>query len=92
MWFEIAPDQHDCGVAKLTPKQSFAKVLRDARKKAGLTQERLAEAADVHLNYIGLLERGQRSPSLDVMLRIAKALDMRFATLSAAIESRMNRG
>jgi transcriptional regulator with XRE-family HTH domain len=39
-----------------------------------LSQEALAEKADLHPTYIGLLERGQRTPGIDVAERIAKAL------------------
>lgn len=40
----------------------------------GLSQEKLAELADVHRNHIGLLERGLRSPTVDVLTRVANAL------------------
>ncbi len=50
--------------------------LRKARLKAGLTQEQLAERAKLHPTYIGLLERNKRSPSLDVFLRLCKAMSI----------------
>ena len=44
------------------------------RKTLGLSQEKLAELADVADNYIALIETGRRFPSVKVLERIAKAL------------------
>jgi transcriptional regulator with XRE-family HTH domain len=44
------------------------------RKEAGLSQEKLAERADLHPNYIGEVERGEKTISVDALLRISKAL------------------
>ena len=51
--------------------------IRELRLKAGMSQEALAEAANLHRNMIGLLERGQRSASLQTMVKVAKALKVR---------------
>jgi DNA-binding XRE family transcriptional regulator len=48
--------------------------LRDVRKAAGVSQERLAEKADLHPNYIGEVERGEKNVSVDALVRIAAAL------------------
>ena len=45
------------------------------RKK--FTQEHLAEILNVSPNYVGRLERGQHSPSLDKIDKIATALDIK---------------
>jgi len=42
-----------------------------------LTQERLAEKVDLNPVYVGQIERGFRVPTVDVLLRIAKALKVR---------------
>jgi len=39
-----------------------------------LTQEDLAERADVHRYYLAAVETGQRNPTLDVIVKIAKGL------------------
>jgi len=52
----------------------FGRVLRQVREEKKLTQEKLAELADVDRTYIYRLENGKRSPSLSIILRIAKAL------------------
>ena len=48
--------------------------VRALRIAKGMTQERLAFAAELDLTYIGGIERGRRNPSLLAMARIADAL------------------
>ena len=55
---------------------ALGREIRRYRKAKGLSQEALAERADLHLNYIGLLERGQRNPSFLTLLDLARALDI----------------
>ena len=50
--------------------------IRILRKAAGLTQEQLAEAADMSVNFIGYVERGQRAPSIQTLEQIAQALNV----------------
>jgi len=50
--------------------------VRRLRLERGLTQEQLAVDADIDLTYLGGVERGKRNPSLDVMVRIAAALEV----------------
>jgi len=52
----------------------FAKNMRKYRKKAKLTQEKLAELCDTDHRYIGQIETGLRCPSLEYVERIATAL------------------
>jgi transcriptional regulator with XRE-family HTH domain len=47
------------------------------RTKAGFSQEALAEKADVHPNYIGRIERGECAPTVETLLKIARALNLR---------------
>lgn len=46
-----------------------------------MSQEKLAEKANLHHNYIGELERGEKAASIDTMLKIAKALGVRVRDL-----------
>jgi transcriptional regulator with XRE-family HTH domain len=48
--------------------------IRRFRVAKGLSQERLAFAANIDLTYMGGIERGKRNPSLLVMIGIADAL------------------
>lgn len=54
--------------------REFGTRVRALRKKRGLTQEKLAEAAALHENYISRLESGEQEPGLFVILRLARAL------------------
>ncbi len=56
--------------------QLFGRRLRELRKARGLTQESLAEAADLSGNYISDLELGLKVPSLTILVRLSEALDI----------------
>jgi XRE family transcriptional regulator, regulator of sulfur utilization len=55
--------------------------IRAYRNQAGLTQEKLAEKADLHHNFIGEVERGNMETSLTSLLKIAKALKVKVRDL-----------
>ena len=57
-------------------KEIFAANLKENRRKKGLTQEKLAETADISLRYIAMLELGKSFPSGDMLEKLAKALDI----------------
>jgi len=50
----------------------FGARLSARRRAAGLSQAELAEAVDLTSNYVSLLERGQKLPTLDTLVRLAK--------------------
>jgi len=52
-------------------------VVRKLREARGLTQEELAERAEVSATYVGFVERGDNVPTLTIILQIAKALGVR---------------
>ncbi len=58
----------------LTALRMFGQNVRELRKNLSLTQEQLAEVCERHPIYISELERGIKSPSLDSILRICRAL------------------
>lgn len=63
------------GGRRLDPKtRSILTRLKKAREARELSQAAVAELAEVETSYIGLLERQQRVPSLDVLFRIAEAV------------------
>ena len=57
--------------------------LQKARKRAGLTQETLAFEAGVDRTYISQLEHDKKSPTLEVLFRISKALGVKASVLIA---------
>jgi transcriptional regulator with XRE-family HTH domain len=54
----------------------FGQTVREHRKAKGMTQEELAEKADLAPKMVSLIERFQRNPSLNVADSIAQALSM----------------
>jgi transcriptional regulator with XRE-family HTH domain len=56
--------------------ESFGEHLRTLRKAKGLTQVALAYRGEFNRNYIGMLERGERNPSLKNLKRLADALNI----------------
>ena len=50
--------------------------IRKYRKLAELTQEELAEKVGINPVYMGQIERGYKVPTVDVLLRIARALNV----------------
>ena len=55
--------------------------IRTHRRNLKLSQEKLAEKADLHHNYIGDIERGEENVSVDALARIAGALKVRLSDL-----------
>jgi transcriptional regulator with XRE-family HTH domain len=57
-------------------RETFAQNLKINRRKSGLSQEKLAEKADVSTHYIAILEIARSFPTSEVLERIARALDI----------------
>ncbi|MCB1483338.1 MAG: helix-turn-helix transcriptional regulator [Hyphomicrobiaceae bacterium] len=62
-------------------REVFARNLRTARLARGLSQEELAHRADIDRTYISSLERGVYNASIDVVGRLAKALEIEASEL-----------
>jgi len=65
---------------------TFSKALREARKKAGLSQQDLATKAVVNIGSLGKLERGDTAPGLDMVARLADSLGITVEELVAGHE------
>jgi transcriptional regulator with XRE-family HTH domain len=70
--------------ARVQEAQLFGRRLRELRQSRDLTQEALAEAADLSGNYISDLELGLKVPSLTIIVRLSHALDVASADLLTA--------
>ncbi len=55
----------------------LGRAIRKYRKRAQLSIEALAEKADLHHNYVGELERGEKAASIDTLVKISKGLGIR---------------
>src|SRR5262245_58819895 len=58
--------------------------IRSLRERLGLTQEAFAERAGISVSFASLLERGERSPSYETLVQLARALDLSLAELFGA--------
>ena len=65
---------------------AFGLVLKKHRKAKGLSQELLAEKADIHPIYVGMIERSLRNPSLNVAQGIADGLGLSLTQMVAEAE------
>jgi DNA-binding XRE family transcriptional regulator len=57
-------------------KESFPAGLRKRREELGLTQQELADIADLTVTAVAMIERGERAPNLDTAARLCWALDV----------------
>ncbi|MBQ1749905.1 MAG: helix-turn-helix transcriptional regulator [Lachnospiraceae bacterium] len=55
---------------------AFGKRVAELRRNAGYSQEQFAFKCDVDRTYIGTIERGEKSPTLNTIEKIALALEM----------------
>ena len=62
--------------SRLHYRRSVGEKIRHYRKQADFTQEKLAEKADLHHNFIGEVERGNMDISLGSLVKIAHALSV----------------
>ncbi len=65
--------------------KAFGDTVRALRESKGIAQEALALAADMDRSYLGRLERGEKQPSLDVVFRVAAALEVEAHKLVAKV-------
>ena len=66
--------------------ESFGKVLCRLRKEKGFSQESFGFKAGLHRTYISQLERGLKSPSLNILSRICEALGIPMSQFVSMIE------
>ncbi len=62
-------------------RRLLGEAIRAKRKAAAFTQEKLAERAELSAIFISRIERGKESPSVDNLVRIANALNLRVQDL-----------
>lgn len=67
--------------------EKFGQNLRNLRTQKDLTQEKLAELADCHSNFIRYVETGKRSPTLQKIVKIADALECDVSVLFDGVQT-----
>ncbi|MCB0493037.1 MAG: helix-turn-helix transcriptional regulator [Cyclobacteriaceae bacterium] len=55
---------------------TLGKTIRERRKSLDITQLQLAELAEISVNTLYKLERGQSNPTIEVLVKIAEVLGM----------------
>ncbi len=68
--------------------QTFGQNVRRVRQEKGMTLEALAHEVGLAYSYVGQIERGQRNPTLDVVERIASALEVQPTSLLEDVDPR----
>ena len=70
------------GIVKIPKhRKILGENIRTHRRAMKWSQEKLAEKADLHHNYIGDIERGEENVSVDALMRLATALKVRLGDL-----------
>ena len=69
----------------MTINKQLGARIRYLRQQKNMTIEDLALEAEINRNYLCDLERGSRNPTVNVLNRIAKALDINLSTLFEGI-------
>ena len=65
---------------------AFGRNIARIRTGKGVSQDALAEKADLDRTYVSGIERGIRNPGIRTVLRIAKALEVSVADLCKGVE------
>ena len=69
---------------------AVAKAINTYRQSAKLSQEELADLADIHRTYVSQIERGLKSPTLQILIQIAHALKVKPSDLMQQIERELD--
>ena len=67
----------------------FGEVIRAERVRQAIAQDQFALLANVDRSYYGKLERGERQPSLALIMRIARGLGVPASEIIALVEERL---
>ena len=79
-----SPALHDAGVKDLRPVLGAR--IKELRHARGWSQEALGAKAHLHWSYVSDLERGQQTPTMDVVNRLARALGVTVSEFCAPFD------
>ncbi len=60
----------------MTLRERVARNLRKLRRAKGLSQEELADRAEINRNYVGMLEREEHAATVDMLEKLANVLEV----------------
>jgi transcriptional regulator with XRE-family HTH domain len=75
----------------MTMELALGREIRKAREVLQQSQEALAFEAEIHRTYVSLIERGKKSPTLAVIVRLATALGIKPSELLRRVEVEFER-
>ncbi|UFS73716.1 helix-turn-helix domain-containing protein [Tardiphaga sp. 37S4] len=75
-----------------SPNIAFGKIIAGLRQSAQISQEELAERAAIHRTYVSQIERGLKSPTIVMLLKLAKALNTTPSKIMQKLEAEMGLG
>ena len=67
-------------------RKKFGKRVKELRQSKGLSQEALAHLAELDRTYIPSIEKGERNVSIEVILKLAVAFDLKISELLKDID------
>ena len=72
------------------PEKAFGQALREIRKEKGISQEALGLESGFDRTYVSLIERGLRSPTVRVVVRLAEVLGVKASEIVRRMEELSN--
>lgn len=61
--------------------------IRSHRHTAGLSQEKVGHLSELHPNYVGMVERGERNVTAEALVRLGQAIGVRASVILAELET-----
>ncbi|MEQ8383099.1 MAG: helix-turn-helix transcriptional regulator [Coleofasciculus sp. A1-SPW-01] len=74
----------------MTLREKFGADVRARREELGFSQEQLAELAGMHRTYVGSIERGERNISLENIVKLCEALQIKPSSLMGSLDEFVN--
>ncbi|MDA2937395.1 helix-turn-helix domain-containing protein, partial [Acidobacteria bacterium AH-259-A15] len=71
-----------------TTLKNIGQRIKEARTQRKVSQERLAEISNLSATYIGRLERGEKTPSLETLIVLAQSMDVSVFDLLVDLETK----
>ena len=67
---------HADSISNMSLRKTFAENIKYYRKEQGFSQQTLAEKCDIATNYLSEIERGQKFPSVEIIERLSRELNI----------------